>query len=79
MVGPLPEDFLRVGSSPEQQQIAADEQTAQMLQAQQAGQNCMPFAAPNMARLTVTLSQVNSISCVLSFWKGRLALIFIVF
>ena len=57
LVGDLPQDFLRIGYSPEQQQISADAQTAQMLQAQQAGFNVFPG---NVAgRLSITVAQVR--------------------
>ena len=56
MTGELPADFLRVGGSPEQQQIAADQQTAAMLQAQQQG---FTFAAPNASRISITVAQVT--------------------
>ncbi len=55
MLGDLPPDFLRVGLNPQDMQIAADAQAAQMLQAQQAG---VTFAANTMARLSITLVQV---------------------
>jgi len=53
MVGELPSDFLRVTSSAEQQQIAADRQAAAYLQSGGA----VPVFAP-AARLSVTVAQV---------------------
>jgi len=53
MVGELPADFLRVTSSAEQQQIAADRQAAAYLQSGGA----VPVFAP-AARLSVTVAQV---------------------
>ncbi len=55
MLGDLPPDFLRVGLSSQDMQIAADAQAAQMIQAQQAG---ITFATNTMARLSITLVQV---------------------
>lgn len=54
MVGELPDDFLRVSSNPTEQQIAADERVAQILQAQhQAG---MSFVAGSVAgRLSIKI------------------------
>jgi len=68
MVGDLPADFLRVTSSAEQRQIAADRQTAAYLQSG----GVMPVFAP-ASRLSVTVAQVNnqpSCKCVLT--TGRL-------
>jgi len=56
MVGELPSDFLRVTSSAEQRQIAADRQTAAYLQ---SGGGVMPVFAP-ASRLSVTVAQVTS-------------------
>lgn len=56
MVGELPNDFLRVTASPQQQQISADQQTAALLQAQQPGYS---FVSPNMARLSITVAQAK--------------------
>ncbi len=56
MLGDLPPDFLRVGVSAQDLQIAADAQTAHMLQAQQVGPN---FGAATMARLSITVVQVG--------------------
>jgi len=53
LVGELPPDFLRVTSSPEQQQIAADRQAAAYLQSGGA----VPVFAP-APRLSVTVAQV---------------------
>jgi len=55
MVGDLPADFLRVTSSAEQRQIAADRQTAAYLQAGGA----VPVFAP-ASRLSITVAQVMS-------------------
>ena len=55
MVGELPADFLRVTSSAEQRQIAADRQTAAYLQAGAA----VPVFAPT-SRLSITVAQVTS-------------------
>ena len=57
MVGELPPDFLRVTSSPEQQQIAADRQAAAYLQSGGA----VPVFAP-APRLSVTVAQVVIVS-----------------
>ena len=54
MVGELPGDFLRVTSSVEQQQIAADRQTAAYLQSGGG----MPVFAP-ASRLSITVAQVT--------------------
>ena len=56
MTGDLPVDFLRVGVSAQDMQVAADAQAAQMLQAQQVGYN---VAATTMARLNITIVQVS--------------------
>ena len=56
MTGDLPPDFLRVGMTAQDMQVAQDAQTAQMLQAQQAGYN---FAAATMSRLSITVVQVK--------------------
>jgi len=58
MVGDLPADFLRVSSSAEQRQIAADRQTAAYLQAGGA----VPVFAP-ASRLSITVAQVVSRMC----------------
>jgi len=55
MVGELPADFLRVTSSAEQRQIAADRQTAAYLQSG----GMMPVFAP-ASRLSITVAQVNT-------------------
>jgi len=55
MVGELPPDFLRVSSSAEQRQIAADRQTAAYLQSGGA----VPVFAP-ATRLSITVAQVVS-------------------
>jgi len=55
MVGELPADFLRVTSSAEQRQIAADRQTAAYLQAGGA----VPVFAP-ASRLSITVAQVSN-------------------
>jgi len=55
LVGELPADFLRVTSSAEQQQIAADRQTAAYLQSG----GMMPVFAP-ASRLSITIAQVVS-------------------
>ena len=56
LLGDLPPDFLRVGMSAQDLQVAADAQTAQMLQAQQVGYN---FAAATLPRLSITVVQVD--------------------
>jgi len=57
LVGDLPEDFLRIdGSSPHQRQVDVDYQTAQLLQAQQAG---FSVVGTNMARLSITIIQAR--------------------
>ena len=61
MVGELPADFLRLGGEPasgQNQQINSDYQTAQMLQAQQAG---FSFTNSTSPRLSITLVQVKHI------------------
>ncbi|CAD5124183.1 DgyrCDS12481 [Dimorphilus gyrociliatus] len=54
--GELPPDFLRFNVSRQDQQVAADEQAAQMLQAQYAGYTTTPIAAPiAQNRISVTI------------------------
>jgi len=55
MVGELPADFLRVSSSAEQRQIAADRQAAAYLQTG----GVMPVFAPS-SRLSITVAQVST-------------------
>ena len=57
MTGDLPPDFLRVGMTTQDMQVAQDAQTAQMLQAQQVGYN---FAAATLPRLSITIVQVKT-------------------
>jgi len=54
MVGELPADFLRVSSSAEQRQIAADRQAAAYLQSG----GVVPIFAP-ASRLSITVAQVS--------------------
>jgi len=62
MVGELPADFLRVTSSVEQQQIAADRQAAAYLQSGGA----IPVFAP-ASRLSITVAQVvSTLQCTLN-------------
>ena len=56
MVGELPPDFLRVSNTAEQQ-IAADHQTAAILQAQMPGG--VSAFSQSASRLSVTLVQVK--------------------
>ncbi|XP_013383258.1 toll-interacting protein isoform X2 [Lingula anatina] len=57
MLGDLPQDFLRVTASPEQQQMMADAQAAQYLQYQQPGFGFYPGNASG--RLSITVSQAK--------------------
>ena len=57
MVGELPGDFLRLGTSSQQQQSMSDERVAQILQAQQqAGYTVMP--ANIRGKLSISVVQV---------------------
>jgi len=56
MVGELPGDFLRISSTPQQQQAYADERVARVLQAQQ---NFMPIPANIKGRLNISIVQVS--------------------
>lgn len=56
MVGELPPDFLRVTSSAEQRQIAADRQQAAMMQA-----GGVSVFAPTTSRLSITVAQVQNL------------------
>ncbi|KAJ8315868.1 hypothetical protein KUTeg_008018 [Tegillarca granosa] len=59
MVGELPEDFLRVPTSAQQQQVIADERVAQILQAQQAA-GVIGGVPTNIAgRLTISIVQAK--------------------
>ncbi|CAH1798687.1 unnamed protein product [Owenia fusiformis] len=56
MVGDLPPDFLQIPMSPSQQQVMADEQTAQYMQAQQS----FSYVPGNVqCRLSITVSQAK--------------------
>lgn len=58
MVGELPSDFLRISSTPQQQQSLADERVAQILQAQQqAGYYSVP--ANIKGRLNISIVQAK--------------------
>lgn len=59
MLGDLPDDFLRVHSNPQQQQMAEDARIAQILQAQQqAGYVCQPSNITG--KLSITVVQVGT-------------------
>ena len=58
MVGELPGDFLRIGSTSQQQQCMADERVAQILQAQQqAGYGVIPSNI--RGKLNISVVQVR--------------------
>lgn len=69
MVGELPSDFLRINSTPQQQQSYADERVARILQAQQQA-GFMPIPANVRGRLNVSIVQVDGLDFVSYMYPG---------